>query len=320
MDELNNSPEIIESNEELNEDEEKELKASLNLTKKVVNKLLAFIICGGIFLLMLSFNIHNKLSGEVSSGATTDYINIIGYITIGISGIFCLLFIINSLLHNKLITWFHDLASNIKNVVYTVLDYVLILPICAIIANLIFGCFFTIAEVNGGSMLPTLTSGEQVLVVYNKEIKFQSVVVCLIDEDDNYIDVTIKHMAGFEDKHYIDYYVKRVVGLPGDTIKWDHDSGLWVNGQKYEETYLSEIYTNFASAIENVFYYENGEKHYVETNERGEYIIPDGYYFVIGDNRNNSTDSRKIGLIKEENIIGVVTKHMNFIIPNGDVE
>ena len=61
MDELNNSPEIIESNEELNEDEEKELKASLNLTKKVVNKLLTFIICGGIFLLMLSFNIHNKL-------------------------------------------------------------------------------------------------------------------------------------------------------------------------------------------------------------------------------------------------------------------
>ena len=117
MDELNNSPEIIESNEELNEDEEKELKASLNLTKKVVNKLLTFIICGGIFLLMLSFNIHNKLSGEVSSGATTDYINIIGYITIGISGIFCLLFIINSLLHNKLITWFHDLASNIKNLI-----------------------------------------------------------------------------------------------------------------------------------------------------------------------------------------------------------
>ena len=320
MDELNNSPEIIESNEELTEDEEKELKSSLNLTKKVVNKLLTFIICGGIFLLMLSFNIHNKLSGEVSSGATTDYINIIGYITIGISGIFCLVFILNSLLHNKLIIWFHDLATKIKNVVYNVLDYVLILPICAIIANLIFGCFFTIAEVNGGSMLPTLTSGEQVLVVYNKEIKFQSVVVCLIDEDDNYIDITIKHMAGFEDKHYIDYYVKRVVALPGDTIKWDHVSGLWVNGQKYDETYLSENYTNFASPIENVFYYENGEKHYVEINERGEYVIPEGYYFVIGDNRNNSTDSRKIGLIKEENIIGVVTKHMNFIIPNGDVE
>lgn len=329
MDELKNSPEEVNESikEELPEEEltkeelpEEEFEASLKLTKKVINKMLSFVICGGIFILMLAFNIHNKLSGEVSSGSTTDYINVIGYVTIGISGLFCLIFLLDMVLKRKIIYWIHDLHKKVKNIIYTVLDYVLILPICAIVANVIFGCFFTIAMVSGASMMPNLVSGEQVLVVYNKEIKFQSVVVCLIDEDDNYIDLSIKHMAGFEDKHYTDYYVKRVIGMPGDSIRWDNESGLYVNGEYFNEEYLSPTYSSSGDPIDNVFYYENNEKHYVEKNQLGEYIIPEGYYFVMGDNRNNSTDSRAIGLIKEENIIGTVTKHMNFIIPEGDVK
>ena len=79
MDELKNSPEEVNESikEELPEEEltEEEFEASLKLTKKVINKMLSFVICGGIFILMLAFNIHNKLSGEVSS--TTLFLRLI---------------------------------------------------------------------------------------------------------------------------------------------------------------------------------------------------------------------------------------------------
>ena len=57
----------------------------------------------------------------------------------------------------------------------------------------------------------------------------------------------------------------------------------------------------------NDIYNFDGEFTYIEDNEvKTSFIIPNGYYFVVGDNRINSNDSRKIGLVKEDNIEGVV--------------
>lgn len=77
--------------------------------------------------------------------------------------------------------------------------------------------------------------------------------------------------------------VKRIIGLPKDKIKYANGQ-LFVNGKKVIDPY-SDITKNFELEQE----------------------IPENYYFVMGDNRNNSTDSRVIGFIKKEEILGTAS-------------
>ena len=76
-------------------------------------------------------------------------------------------------------------------------------------------------------------------------------------------------------------YIKRVIGLPGDVIEY-HKGDMSVNGQKLTEDYILE-----ASA----------EEYHV--------TVPEDHYFVLGDNRNDSTDSRIIGCVPKSSIIGI---------------
>lgn len=88
------------------------------------------------------------------------------------------------------------------------------------------------------------------------------------------------------DKHL----VKRIIAMEGETLKIDFfDGSVWVNGEKLDETYIREP----------MWLQEDGEI---------PEVIPKGYSFVMGDNRNNSLDSRSkaIGLINNKNIIGKV--------------
>ena len=80
-------------------------------------------------------------------------------------------------------------------------------------------------------------------------------------------------------------YVKRVIGCPGDTVKIE-DGKVYVNGELLEENYLKETWT----VATGPYTFE----------------VPEDSYFVMGDNRNNSTDSRfaSVGEIKRQNIIG----------------
>ena len=80
-------------------------------------------------------------------------------------------------------------------------------------------------------------------------------------------------------------FVKRVVGLPGDTVSI-HEGYLYVNGEKYEEPYISDAYRLGAGW------------------EYPEITVPEGQYFVMGDHRNNSNDSRYIGPLDRDMIIG----------------
>ena len=77
-------------------------------------------------------------------------------------------------------------------------------------------------------------------------------------------------------------YIKRVIGLPGETVEI-RDNTVYINGERLEEDYVKNEWTN-----------SPGTK---------TYDVPEGCYFMMGDNRNASADSRVWGVIKEDAII-----------------
>lgn len=85
--------------------------------------------------------------------------------------------------------------------------------------------------------------------------------------------------------------IKRIIGLPGESVSYK-DNKLYINGEYVEENMIDKITHDF------------------NLSTLGVETIPDDYYFVMGDNRTNSTDSRFIGLINKKDILGTT----NFII------
>lgn len=121
-------------------------------------------------------------------------------------------------------------------------------------------------RVDGYSMQPTLEDGEFILV---NKLSYQWSNV-------ERGDIIVFHFPINPEEELI----KRVIGLPGDTVVVQN-SQVFVNGQKLNEPYISQ-----APAYS------------------GEWLVPNGYLFVLGDNRNNSNDSKDWGLLPMENIVG----------------
>lgn len=126
----------------------------------------------------------------------------------------------------------------------------------------------TPVRVNGTSMYPTLKNGEIMLLNkityrFNNIKRFDIVVINTQD----------------------DKIIKRVIGLPGETLKFENNV-LYINGQEVKEAFLKEETKDFD--IRNLSYDK----------------IPSDCYFVMGDNRDNSKDSRMIGCVKKKQITG----------------
>ena len=148
--------------------------------------------------------------------------------------------------------------------------------IAILLAFIIRTFFFTPIVVDGASMEPTLQDRDRM-------------VVTKIGEP-NRFDIIIFHATENQD------YIKRVIGLPGDRIEYKDDV-LYINGKPYDEPYLDK------SKQEVLDGPLTGSFTLRETPV-GSDVVPEGHLFVMGDNRRNSKDSRHIGAIPIEKVVG----------------
>ena len=126
--------------------------------------------------------------------------------------------------------------------------------------------------VDGSSMSPTLEDGDN-LIVDKLSYRFT---------DPKRYDIVVFHYPEGENS----YYIKRIIGLPGETIQIV-DGKIYIDGEVLEEDYGKEVMEESGRASQPI-------------------VLGDDEYFVLGDNRNNSKDSRveSVGNIKRSDIIG----------------
>lgn len=141
--------------------------------------------------------------------------------------------------------------------------YIIILITVIVIRSFII----TPVRVDGPSMESNLNNGEILLLEkFNKNFKRFDIVVL---------------------KYQNEKLVKRIIGLPGENVKYRNNT-LYINNKKVIEKFITEDTSDFS------------------LQKIGFDKIPEGYYFVVGDNRDNSLDSRFIGLISKDDIEGKV--------------
>ncbi|MHC8516384.1 signal peptidase I [Sporosarcina sp. ITBMC105] len=138
---------------------------------------------------------------------------------------------------------------------------------------------FTPIVVDGVSMMPTLEHGDKMIV--NK-------IGYTIGKPDRF-DIVVFHAPEKKD------YIKRVIGLPGDEVEYRDDT-LYINGKAVEEPYLDKYKAevNDGPLTEDFTLEEKINRQ----------TVPEGYVFVMGDNRRKSKDSRHIGAVSIDEIIG----------------
>lgn len=128
-------------------------------------------------------------------------------------------------------------------------------------------------SVSGSSMEPTLQHNDQLIL---DKISYR------FSEPQRYDIIVFPFL--YQEKTY---YVKRIIGLPGETVQIDEEGNIYIDGEILEEDYGMETMNYPGIAAEPI-------------------TLGDDEYFVLGDNRNNSSDSRdpSVGTIRRSNVMG----------------
>ena len=189
-----------------------------------------------------------------------------------------------------------------------------ILPVIYLVVGLL-SLRWTVVEpyvVPTGSMEPTLKTGDRLYALKSAyEIRFP------------FTDITLLKVADVKRGDVILFkaprdpgitYVKRAIGLPGDRIEF-RSGVLWVNGSEMAKVPAkdNEIMSDIPRHSEKTLFLENltGVQHYVildnyipQARDMEEIVVPPDHLFAIGDNRDNSHDSRAWGFVPMKNLKG----------------
>jgi signal peptidase I len=159
------------------------------------------------------------------------------------------------------------------------LEWIKALAIAVLLAAVIRYFFFAPIVVDGYSMMPTLHTQDRMIVN-----KFSYKI-----SEPKRFDIVVFHATVDKD------YIKRVIGLPGDHVEYKNDT-LYINGKEYDEPYLEEYKNQLIDGpltepfdLESII---------------GQPTVPEGHIFVMGDNRRQSKDSRHIGTVPIEEVMG----------------
>ena len=180
-----------------------------------------------------------------------------------------------------------------------------VFPILLVVL-LIRSFFIEPYKIPSGSMIPTLMIGDFILVdknIYGYKLPLTDIT--LIDnEDPQRGDVVV---FKYPENKKINY-IKRIVGLPGDKIIYKNKR-LYVNEIGYSHTQIDHTFDPIEIADGQVYIEDNSSKEYLILNQSSppfnfQYQVPDDTYFVLGDNRDNSNDSRYWGPVPRENLVG----------------
>ncbi len=167
----------------------------------------------------------------------------------------------------------HGIETDMKDIMKEILSTLIYLVVIFGLTFLFITFVAQRTEVSGQSMEPTLHDGDSLLV---DKLSYRF-------SDPKRFDIIIFPYAGDPES----YFIKRIIGLPGETVQIDYDGNIYINGELLEEYYGAEVIKDPGRAAEPV-------------------TLGEDEYFVMGDNRNYSFDSREpaVGNIKREDSIG----------------
>jgi signal peptidase I len=192
-----------------------------------------------------------------------------------------------------------------------------ILLIVLVIRSFLFEPF----RIPSSSMVPTLLIGDFIFVnkfTYGLRLPVVNTKILEVGEPARG-DVVVFRLPSEPSTNYI----KRLIGLPGDTVEYVNKR-IYINGEPVDFEVLGEYDTGGNRAATLGREVIDGTEHAVlladgQPSREGTFKVPEGYYFMMGDNRDNSKDSRYrgVGFIPEANIVGKAVRiWMNWEFPN----